>query len=237
MAWGYKLDMLLAIGTALWFGILTSISPCPLATNIAAISFISKRLDSTFHIVAAGLVYTLGRMAAYIVVGVVIVAGLMSVPSVANFLQKYLNLLLGPILIIVGMFLLELITINVAGRGLTNGMQSRVEKGGIIGAGFLGLIFGLSFCPISAALFFGSLIPLAIEQESRFLLPAIYGIGTALPVVVFAFIIAFSTHSIGKAFNALRGLEKWARIITGILFILLGIYYVLVRIFNLNFTG
>ena len=156
--------MILAIGTALWFGILTSISPCPLATNIAAISFISKRMGSTHHIVGAGLAYTVGRMVAYLVVGVIIIAGLMSVPAVANFLQKYLNLLLGPILIIVGMFLLELITVNLKGRGITSGVESRAEKGGIFGAGILGFIFGLSFCPISAALFFGSLIPLAISH-------------------------------------------------------------------------
>jgi cytochrome c biogenesis protein CcdA len=223
-----------AIGTALWFGILTSISPCPLATNIAAMSFISKRLDSTYHIVGAGLAYTIGRMIAYLVVGIVIVAGLMSVPSVANFLQKYLNLLLGPILIIVGMFLLELITVNLKGRGITSGVESRAEKGGIFGAGILGFIFGLSFCPISAALFFGSLIPLAISHGSRIVLPSVYGIGTALPVVVFAFIIAFSAQSLGKAFNALRTLEKWARIITGVLFILIGIYYVLARIFEIK---
>ena len=226
--------MILAIGTALWLGILTSISPCPLATNIAAISFISKRLGSTAQILGAGLAYTLGRMIAYLAVGIVVVAGLMSVPAIANFLQKYLNLLLGPILIVVGMLLLELITINFQGKGISGGMESRVEKGGILGAGVLGIIFGLSFCPISAALFFGSLIPLAISHGSRFVLPSVYGIGTALPVVVFALIIAFSAQSIGKAFNALRAIEKWARIITGVLFILLGIYYVLARIFEVK---
>jgi cytochrome c biogenesis protein CcdA len=226
--------MILAIGSALWFGILTSISPCPLATNIAAISFISKRMDSTCHIVGAGLAYTIGRMIAYLVVGIVIIAGLMSVPAVANFLQKYLNLLLGPILIIVGMFLLELIIVNLPGKSIAGGMESRIEKGGIIGAGALGIIFGLSFCPISAALFFGSLIPLAISHGSRVLLPSVYGIGTALPVVVFALVIAFSAQSLGKAFDALRVFEKWARVITGLLFILIGIYYVLARVFEIK---
>ena len=229
--------MILAIGSALWFGILTSISPCPLATNIAAISFISKRMSSTHHIVGAGLAYTVGRMIAYLVVGVIIITGLMSVPSVANFLQKYLNLLLGPILIIVGMFLLELITINLPAKGIAGGMQSRVEKGGILGAGVLGIIFGLSFCPISAALFFGSLIPLAISHGSRFVLPSVYGIGTALPVVVFALVIAFSAQSLGKAFNALRAFEKWARVATGVLFILIGIYYVLARVFEVKIVA
>ena len=228
--------MIMAIGSALWFGILTSISPCPLATNIAAITFISKRLDNTSRILGAGLAYTIGRMIAYLAVGIIIITGLSSIPAIANFLQKYLNLLLGPILIVVGMFLLELITINLKGPSMSAGMESKASAGGVLGAGLLGFIFGLSFCPISAALFFGSLIPLAISHKSSVLLPSVYGIGTALPVVIFAFIIAFSAHSVGKAFNALRSIEKWARIITGVLFIVVGIYYALVAIFGITWS-
>jgi len=228
--------MIMAIGSALWFGILTSISPCPLATNIAAITFISKRLDNTSRILGAGLAYTIGRMIAYLAVGIIIITGLSSIPAIANFLQKYLNLLLGPILIVVGMFLLELITIILKGASMSAGMESKASAGGVLGAGLLGFIFGLSFCPISAALFFGSLIPLAISHKSSVLLPSVYGIGTALPVVIFAFIIAFSAHSVGKAFNALRSIEKWARIITGVLFIVVGIYYALVAIFGITWS-
>ena len=229
--------MILAIGSALWFGILTSISPCPLATNIAAISFISKHLDSTSRILGAGLAYTIGRMIAYLVVGIAVISGLMSIPGVANFLQKYMNIILGPLLIIVGMFLLELITLNLTGTRVTKNVEARAERGGILGAGLLGILFGLSFCPVSAALFFGSLIPLAISHESRFVSPSVYGVGTALPVVIFALIIAFSAKSLGKAFNHLKSFEIWARRITGVLFILAGIYYALTYIFGVNFTG
>jgi len=228
--------MILAIASAIWLGILTSISPCPLATNIAAISYISKRLDSAFQILGAGLAYTVGRMISYVAIGMIAVTGLMSVPAIAVFLQKYLNLLLGPLMIVVGMFLLELITINLAGAGISGNAQAKAGKGGILGAGFLGILFGLSFCPISAALFFGSLIPLAVKHGSRIVLPSVYGLGTALPVVIFAFIIAFSVRSLGKAFNSLRIFEKWARLITGVLFILVGIYYVLAQIFGVKFA-
>ncbi|MFH1676017.1 MAG: aromatic aminobenezylarsenical efflux permease ArsG family transporter [bacterium] len=227
--------MIIAIGSALWFGILTSISPCPLATNIAAISFISGRLSSNRQIIGAGLAYTLGRMAAYLVVGIIIIAGLLSIPIIANALQKYLNIILGPILIIVGMILLELIKMNFPGFSQSGKLESSVERGGILGAGVLGFLFGLSFCPVSAALFFGSLIPLALEHESRFLLPMTYGFGTALPVVIFAFIIAFSMKSLAGAFNSLKIFEFWARRITGIAFIAIGIYYALTYIFGLSF--
>ncbi len=233
MACGDRDTMTIAIISALWFGILTSISPCPLATNIATISFISKRLNSSNQVLGAGLAYTLGRMIAYLGIGALIIAGLMSIPSVAGLLQKYMNIALGPLLIIVGMFLLELISINLTMPDAGGNLEARAERGGILGAGLLGIIFALSFCPVSAALFFGSLIPLAIQHKSGFVLPLIYGLGTALPVVVFALIIAFSVKSLGKAFNSLKVFEIWARRITGVLFILAGIYYALAYIYEI----
>jgi len=227
--------MILAVGSALWFGILTSISPCPLATNIAAISFISKSFGSIGQILGAGLAYTLGRMISYFSVGIIIIAGLLSIPSLANFLQKYLNIFLGPLLIIVGMLLLELIRLNISGSNPGSETAKKIGRGGILGAGLLGIIFGLSFCPVSAALFFGSLIPLALEHESRILLPMTYGFGTALPVIIFAFIIAFSMKSLASAFNSMKNFELWARRITGVAFIAIGIYYALIYIFGLTF--
>jgi len=219
--------------SALWLGILTSISPCPLATNIAAISFIGNRLGSTRRVIWSGFLYTAGRMIAYLALGILTVAGIMSIPGVSNFLQQYMSKLLGPLLIIVGIVLLELIHINISGGSSSGGkIQKAAERGGIWGAGLLGLLFALSFCPISAALFFGSLIPLSVRHKSIFMLPSLYGLGTGLPVMVFAILIALSTQAVGKAFNMLTRIERWARRITGIIFIAVGIYYSLVYIFG-----
>ncbi len=211
--------------SALWFGILTSISPCPLATNIAAISFIGKKVDSAPAVLLSGLLYTLGRMAAYLIVSVIVVSSLLSIPELARFLQKYLNIILGPLLIIVGLFLLEIINMSF-GRGISMSQkfQDKIQSKGPWGAAVLGFIFALSFCPVSAGLFFGSLIPLSLKYESGVFLPLIYGIGTALPVIVFAFIIGFSANYVGKAFNSLAKFEYWARRATGVLFILAGLY-------------
>jgi len=223
-----------ALGTAIWLGILTSISPCPLATNIAAISFIGRRVDSPRKVVAAGLLYTLGRMVTYLVLGILIVASVLSIPELAMFLQQNMNKFLGPILIVVGMFLLELITLDFMRSDIGSRMQGRVERFGIWGAGLLGLLFALSFCPVSAALFFGSLIPLAIDHQSSIIMPTVYGIGTALPVIVFAFVIALSTRMVGVMFNKLKTIEIWARRVTGVVFIAVGIYYTLIYIFGIN---
>ncbi len=226
-------ELLLGVLSALWLGILTSISPCPLATNIAAISFIGRRIGRTRVVFFTGLLYTLGRILTYVVLGILLVTSILSIPQVSHLLQKYMNKFLGPVLILVGMILLELIRINIPGFGLSEKMQKRVELLGIWGAGLLGIVFALSFCPISAALFFGSLIPLSVKCGSSITLPAMYGLGTGLPVFLFAVLMAFGAQSVAKAFNRLTQLEWWVRRITGGIFILIGIYYCLVYIFNI----
>ena len=224
--------MLTGLLIALWLGILTSISPCPLATNIAAISFIGRKVNSPRNVLLSGFLYTLGRLLVYFVLSAFIVSSLLAIPDVSNFFQKYMHKILGPLLIIIGMVLLELIKMDFGGKGFGDNLQKNVEKMGIWGALFLGVIFALAFCPVSAALFFGSLIPLAIKYQSTFLLPALYGIGTALPVILFAFVLAFATNRVGKIFNKITELEVWARKTTGVLFIIIGIYFCLVYIFK-----
>ena len=224
--------LLLGIASAVWLGILTSISPCPLATNIAAISYIGRWVDNRRATVATGLLYTLGRSLVYVVLGALLVASLLSAPAVSHFLQKYMNKLLGPILILVGMILLGLIRFTPKGSAIGEKVGKRVEGWGIWGALVLGIVFALSFCPGSAALFFGSLIPLAVKYESSLLLPTVYGAGTALPVIVFAFLIAVGTNAVGQAFNRITQFELWARRITGTLFIGIGAYFSLAYIFR-----
>jgi cytochrome c-type biogenesis protein len=226
------IEMLLAAGSALWLGILTSISPCPLATNIAAVAFVGKGVDNPRRVFLAGMAYTLGRALTYAVIASLLVASLLSAPYLSRFLQKYMNLLLGPLLIIVGLMLLELIKINFRGSNMWTGLQKRAESWGLLGAMFLGIIFALSFCPISAALFFGSLIPVALRLDSGILLPATYGLGTALPVLAFSILIAAGAKSLSSAHQQLVRFEFWARRITGVIFVLAGLYYSLIYIFH-----
>ncbi len=225
-------ELALGAASALWLGILTSISPCPLATNIAAISYIGRRVSSTRQVFVTGLLYTLGRTLSYLALAIVLVATALSVPQISLFLQKYMHLLLGPILILVGMFLLGLIQFSTGGSGVSEKMQKRVDALGVWGALLLGVVFALSFCPTSAALFFGSLIPLSLSANSSVTLPVIYGIGTAVPVLVFAVLIAVSAQSVGKAFHVLSKIEWWARMITGGIFVLAGVYFALKHIFE-----
>jgi len=223
-----------AMGSALWLGILTAISPCPLATNIAAISFIGRQSSHRKAVLLSGLCYTLGRTLTYVLLGSIIMAGLMATAQVSQFLQKYMNEILGPVLILLGMILLgwigSALSLNLAGEGI----QKRAEKGGLLWSILLGVLFALSFCPVSAGLFFAGLIPLAIQQDSRLVLPILYGAGTALPVLIFAFLLAFAAASVGKAFNRLTAVERWVRGIAGGLFILAGLYYCLTHVYGIT---
>jgi cytochrome c-type biogenesis protein len=227
-------SFLLAAGSACWLGILTSISPCPLATNIAAITYIGRQVNKPGHVLLAGLLYTLGRALTYVTLGMLLVMSALSVPELALFLQRYMNKILGPVLIVTALFLLNVIRINLPGAQISERLQKRLAASGIWGAAILGLLFALSFCPVSAALFFGSLIPIAIEQESKVAMPTIYAIGTALPVVAFAILISLGTRFVGAVFNRLSVIERWARRVTGVVFLLVGVYYVLVYYFNIE---
>jgi cytochrome c biogenesis protein CcdA len=220
------MEWLLPLTSALWLGILTSISPCPLASNIAAISYMTREVDRPRQVFLSGLLYSLGRSISYVCLGALIAGSLLSIPDVAFFLQSRVNQILGPILILAGIILLGWIRVNVPGLTLAEKSVSRLKSLGSLGSLLLGVIFALSFCPVSAGLFFGSLIPLSIQQNAPFTLPLAYGVGTGLPVLGFALAIAFGAKGLDKLFHRTSRLEAWLRKLTGWIFLLVGIYFV-----------
>lgn len=217
-------SMWLAVGSALWLGILTSISPCPLSTNIAAVSYVGRRVGSRRAVLLSGVLYTGGRSLVYLILGALSVWSLMSMVSVSNFLQGTFPRLLGPLLIVLGLLLLGVFEITLPAMGVNEKLQKRVDRAGIWGAGILGLVFALAFCPVSAGLFFGGLVPLAADRSSPLLLPLVYGVGTALPVIVFAALLAVGTGWLGKALDRVQAFEVWARRATAVVFFVIGIY-------------
>jgi cytochrome c biogenesis protein CcdA len=222
----------LTLVNAFWLGLLTSVSPCPLATNVAAMTYIGRHVGNTRTVMNCGLAYTAGRILVYVALGIALTAGLNAIPAVANFLQTAMNKILGPLLVLIGLVLLEKITFRLPGGMNVQWLERLAAKGTMGGAALIGAFFALSFCPVSAALFFGSLIPLALTHHSPVFMPTIYGIGTGLPVVVFAIMIAFGTGSVGKAFDILSKVEWWVQRITGVVFIGVGGFYTLRYIFG-----
>jgi len=218
--------MILELMSALWFGILTSISPCPLATNIAAVSFLSKKVNNPFAVFLSSIAYIFGRMVTYSIIGAVIIFSLVSIPGIANFLQLYMNKILGPVLILVGLFLVDIFKFNTCAISVSQERQNKLANSGIIGSFLLGMLFALSFCPIAAALYFGSLIPLALNSKIGMILPFIYGFGSGIPVAVFSLAIVLGVKSFSKWFHNTAKFEEWTRRITGIIFIIVGIYFV-----------
>jgi cytochrome c biogenesis protein CcdA len=217
--------LLAASAAALWMGLLTSVSPCPLAANVAAMSYIGREVGSRRRTLVGGLLYTLGRALAYAALAAILVRGLLSVPQVALFLQTHMNRALGPLLFAVGLVLLEFVRVPGFGSGLYDRTGDRLLKAGLLGALPLGAVLALAFCPVSAGLFFGGLVPLALEHRSTLWLPALYGLGTGLPVVVFAVLVSAGLAMAGAAFHRLQAVERWTRRATAVVLVLVGLYY------------
>ena len=210
------------LGFAAWLGILCAISPCPLATNIAAVGFISRNASPS-RTLLGGLLYAVGRAAAYCALAAVVVMGVSAAPELSHLLQKHLNRLMGPLLILVAVVLLGLVRLPSVGMGRLSAVQQRLASSGVIGTLPLGILFALALCPPSAAIYFGSLLPLALEQHSPFLVPAVFGVVSALPVVVVAVLFAAGMRKIGAMLRRLTAVERILRIATGIVFLVVGV--------------
>ncbi|MDD2412885.1 MAG: aromatic aminobenezylarsenical efflux permease ArsG family transporter [Bacteroidales bacterium] len=214
---------------ALALGLMTAISPCPLATNITAIGFISKNLENKKRVFLSGVFYTLGRVFSYTTIGVILYFGA-SQFQIQKLFQAWGEKLLGPILIMIGLFMLDIVKIKFPGFNFSEKISK--QKGQSYWSSFLlGVVFALAFCPYSGVLYFGGLIPLTIASPYGLFLPIIFALATALPVIIFAWLIAFTLGSVGTLYNKIKVFEKWFRRIVSILFIVIGIYYVLIFFF------
>jgi len=213
--------------SALWFGILTSISPCPLTANLVAAAYIGKQFPSRWGTPVAGMAYALGRMAAYMLLSILIVASVLSIPGASMFLQQYMNRILGPVLIAAGLLILGVLPLSLPSIGLSEARKKRLAQSGMPGAAALGFVFALAFCPVSAGLFFGSAIPLSIKLQSPLLIPFFYGLGTAAPVVGFGLVMAHSARMAGRFVKGLSRVEWFVRRLTGVVFLVAGAYFCL----------
>ena len=212
--------------SALILGLMTAISPCPMATNITAIGFISKDIDNRSRVFYKGVVYTLGRGISYTLIGLLFYFGANQF-AIEDTLQTWGERLLGPILIIIGLFMLGVLKINFpAFSGLTNRLEETAKKG-FWGALLLGIVFALAFCPYSGVLYFGMLIPITISSSGGLYLPAVFAIATGIPVMVFAWLLAFSVNAVGGFYDKMKSFEFWFRRVVAAGFVLVGIYYVL----------
>ena len=213
--------------TAFILGLLTAVSPCPLATNITAIGFIGKDIENHHRIFINGLLYTLGRILTYTVLGFILIPILRegaSMFSVQKAVSKYGEILIAPLLIVIGIYMLDLIKLNIPKISI-NGEYVKKRTKGSWGALFLGILFSLAICPSSGIFFFGMLIPLSASEAGGYLLPVVYAIATGLPVILVAWVLAYSVAGLGKFYNRIQVFEKWFRKIVAILFIAVGIYY------------
>lgn len=216
--------------SAFILGLMTAISPCPLATNITAIGYISKDIQSQKRVFYGGLIYTLGRGITYTLIGLAFFFGASQFKFSMVF-QVWGERILGPLLIIIGLFMLGVINLKIPGIGSLTEKMEKNSKSGFWGVLLLGIVFALAFCPYSGVLYFGMLIPMTVSSATGLYLPAVFAFATGVPVIIFAWLIAFSVGSIGQMYNKIKSFEKWFRRVIAVLFIGVGIYYIIITFF------
>ena len=218
--------------TAFILGLMTAISPCPLATNISAIGFISRDIDRRQRVFLNGLVYTLGRAISYTGLALLIYAGA-SQMNIARLFQGWGEKLLAPLLIIIGLFMLDVLRIKFPGFSRLTEKIGSEGKGSYLSTLLLGIVFAMAFCPYSGVLYFAMLIPMTVASAGGLYLPVVFALATGLPVIVFAWLLAYSVGSAGKLYKHIKVFELWFRRAVAALFIVSGFYY-LIRLFVLN---
>jgi sulfite exporter TauE/SafE len=215
--------------TALILGLMTAISPCPLATNISAIGFISRNLENRNKVFINGLVYTLGRTFSYTLLGAIIYFGASQL-SIARFVQNWGEKFLGPALILIGLLMLDVIRLNIPGLKISQQMEKK-SMNSYRSMFLIGVLFALAFCPYSGVLYFGMLMPLTLTSQSGLFLPLIYAVATGLPVIIFAWLLAYAVGNVAQAYNRIKTFEVWFRRVVAILFIGVGIYFIIIFFF------
>jgi cytochrome c-type biogenesis protein len=215
--------------SAFLLGLMTAVSPCPLATNISAVGFISKDLQDRKKVFYNGLLYTLGRVISYTVLGIILIAILKqgaSIYKVQKAVSTYGELIIGPLLILIGLFMLGIFKVNFSFLNLfSSRMENRAKNGSAWNSILLGVVFAMAFCPYSGVLYFGGLIPLSVSSSAGYFLPVIFAIATGLPVIIFAWILAFSVSKMASVYNKVKTFEFWFRKIVAVIFLVVGIYY------------
>lgn len=207
-------------------GLLTAIAPCPLATNISATAYIARNITSKRMVIFSGGMYTLGRMFTYTLIGALIFFGA-SKFEVASLFQGNGEKYIGFVLVLIGLVMVDVIKLNfIKGFNFTERMSEKFKGRGLFGSFSLGALFALAFCPYSGALFFAMLIPMTLSASAGLGLPVLFSIGTGLPVILFAFVIAFSMEKLGAYFKTITKVEKVMRVLAGVVFILTGLYYI-----------
>lgn len=210
--------------TAIILGLMTAISPCPLATNISAIGFISRDITNSKRVFLNGLVYTLGRTLSYTGLAVVLFFGANKM-NVTMLFQGWGEKVLGPLLIVIGLFMLGVLKINFPGFSKLTEKIGEQGKGSYWSSLLLGLVFALAFCPYSGVLYFAMLIPMTVASPEGLMLPVLFALATGLPVILFAWLLAFAVGNVGKLYHRIKVFERWFRRVVGVVFIGVGLYY------------
>ncbi|MBI2755938.1 MAG: sulfite exporter TauE/SafE family protein [Chloroflexi bacterium] len=210
------------IVAALLLGLLGATSPCQLTTNASALAFVSRRLEGP---VPSALAYLLGKALVYTAVGVaVLLTGQQLAQSSIPFIV-FARKVLGPLMIVIGLVFLGVLRAPswlAMGHGVSEWLEERAG-GGLRGSFLLGTAFAFAFCPTLFLLFFGLTIPLALQSSMGVLYPPAFALGTTLPLLALAGLLAFGTSGLGGSLHSLGRTNRVLERIAGVVLVLAGL--------------
>lgn len=217
-------DSTTPVWSALILGLMTAISPCPLAANITAMGFVGKDLENRNRVFYNGVIYTIGRAVSYTLLAFILYLGADQF-KISSVFQQYGEKFLGPLLIVIGLFMLGILKFNFPGLDKFTIRYQNKEKHNYWDVFLIGILFAMAFCPYSGVLYFGMLMPMTIQSSSGLALPFIFAIATGIPVIIFAWLLAYTVSGVGKLYNRIKTFEIWFRRIVAVLFLGIGMYY------------
>jgi cytochrome c-type biogenesis protein len=210
--------------SAILLGLLTAIAPCPMTINITAIGYIGRDFSNKKRLFLNGIFYAMGTIFAYSALAMILYFGADKF-RISSLFQQYSEKIIGPLLLVIGVLMLGIVNIKFpAFNRLTEKFRAR-QHFRKWDAFLLGGILALAFCPYSGILYFGILVPLTISASAPWL-PVFYSSAAAIPVIIFAWLLAFTVSGIGKLYNKIKAIEFWFSKCVALLFIGIGIYYI-----------
>jgi len=214
--------------SALLFGLIGATAPCQLSTNVAALAFLSRGVSNPSRVWGQTLAFVVGKVTVYLLVGGAVVALGLQISQFSGTaipVVVFARRALGPLLVVVGLFLLGVLKtqFTLGGRFSAWLEEKAGRRQGLIPAYLLGVAFSFTFCPTLFWLFFGLTIPLAIASPGGLLFPGVFAMGTALPVLALAALLTSGVVGVRETVKRFKAADVWIQRVVGGLFILIGI--------------
>lgn len=210
--------------TALLLGVLGALSPCQLTTGAGAVALIGRHPDR--RPLLAGFAYVGGKALVYALLGLLVVLLGQALATSSIPVIQVVRRILGPLMLVIGLVLIGALRSRLTlglGERVAAFAANRLDATRPRGAFVLGMAFALAFCPTLFLLFFGLLIPLALASPGGLLFPALFALGTAVPLLVLLALLGLGLGGTARASSVMQRAQPILTSVAGFVLIAAGL--------------